>query len=395
MTNAIQRDPDGTLRSGLHLLARHDLGGHGDTMHVNVVNGIAYVGHQGDDRVGTSILDVSDPRHPELLAQITTPPGTHSHKVQVVGDVLVVNHERNLLERDATSWSAGIAIYDVSDPARPQQISFLPTPGKGVHRMTYWAEPYIFITGSDNGYTDQLLIIADLSDPSAPTEVGRWHLPGMHSAAGEIPDWAPGRVMKLHHALVRGDRAYAGWWDGGLVILDVSDVRSPHLVSRLEFPAELSRATHTALPLPERDLLVVTDECVVAGPGRADVEQRIRLVDISDETAPAVVGQFPLLDPAFHDGPGRCGPHNLHEMRPGTFRSSRTVHATYFNAGLRVFDVDDPTNPVEIASFVPPAAPGSAAIQFNDLTVTADGLVYVTDRAGGGLYIVEPEIDFP
>jgi sugar lactone lactonase YvrE len=82
-------------------------------------------------------------------------------------------------------------------------------------------------------------------------------------------------------------------------------------------------------------------------------------------------------------------------MRPGSFQSSRTIHATYFNAGLRVYDITDASAPTEIACFVPPPAPGSAAIQFNDLTVTADGLIYATDRAGGGLYIIEPEIEFP
>lgn len=385
---------DGTQAWNLRLVGHHMLDGHGDTMHVNVSGGFAYVGHMGDDRVGTSVLDVSDPTAPRLVTQLTTPPGTHSHKVQVVDDLLLVNYERNPGEKGATEWTGGLAVFDIGEPWRPTMVGLLPMPGKGVHRMTFWQRPYAVLSGSDDGFTDQFLVIADLTDPTAPVEAGRWWLPGMHAAAGEPPSWPAGRVYKHHHSIMRGNRAYGGWWDAGLVILDITDVSRPRLVSRLDFGAD-SGTTHTALPLPGRDLLVVTDECVHAGPRAAVPDKHIRLVDITDETRPAVVGRFPTPAGDYRDRPGRSGPHNLHEMRPGSFSSSRTVHATYFNAGLRVFDVTDPAAPTEIAVFVPPPAPGCDSLQFNDLTVSDDGLIYVTDRAGGGLYIVAPEIEFP
>lgn len=387
-------DPYGTEAKNLRLLAHHDLGGHGDTMHVNVVDGWAYVGHMGGDRVGTSILDVSDPAKPQLVTQLYTPPGTRSHKVQVVDDLLLVNYERNPAEKDATEWSAGLAVFDVAEPWRPKQIGFLPMTGKGVHRMTYQRPPYAFMSGSDEGWTDQFLMIVELSDPTEPREIGRWWLPGMHVAGGELPNWPRGRQYKHHHSAVRGDRAYGGWWDAGLVILDISDLSAPRMVSRLDFGAEISGATHTALPVPGRDLLVVTDECLESGPGRAGTEKRIRLVDISDETNPVVVGMFAIPDGSYQDRPGRSGPHNVHEMRPGTYQSSRTIHATYFNAGVRVFDIADPTQPQEVGVFVPPPYGGRDAIQLNDLSVTLDGIIWVTDRAGGGLYVVEPELEF-
>ena len=86
---------------------------------------------------------------------------------------------------------------------------------------------------------------------------------------------------------------------------------------------------------------------------------------------------------------GRFGPHNLHEMRPGSLVDSNTIYVTWFNAGLRVVDISDATRPREIAYFVPEAPPGRSSIQFNDVLVAADGLVYVTDRFTGGLYILE------
>ena len=84
----------------------------------------------------------------------------------------------------------------------------------------------------------------------------------------------------------------------------------------------------------------------------------------------------------------RFGPHNHHENRPGTFQSDSIVFATYFNAGIRVYDTADPLHPVEIAWYVPAPPPGQRAIQLNDVLVGADGLVFVTDRVRGGLYIL-------
>ena len=52
-------------------------------------------------------------------------------------------------------------------------------------------------------------------------------------------------------------------------------------------------------------------------------------------------------------------------------------------------DISDPLKPREVAYYVPEAPPGRKSIQFNDILVGPDGLVYVTDRFAGGLYILE------
>jgi hypothetical protein len=69
------------------------------------------------------------------------------------------------------------------------------------------------------------------------------------------------------------------------------------------------------------------------------------------------------------------------------------VFVTYFNAGLRVYDISDPESPRSIAHWVPEAPPGQEAPQINDLLVDADGLIFTTDRFSGGLYVLAPEDD--
>src|SRR5581483_7799586 len=86
-----QGEPDA---KNLRLVGHNDMNGRGDCMHVNVVGGYAFVGHMGENGIGTSVLDVRGPTAPPLVTQIPVPAHTHSHKVQVVDDVLLVNYEQ-------------------------------------------------------------------------------------------------------------------------------------------------------------------------------------------------------------------------------------------------------------------------------------------------------------
>jgi hypothetical protein len=152
--------------------------------------------------------------------------------------------------------------------------------------------------------------------------------------------------------------------------------------------------------------VVVTDEQNRDGPGtpspsgparfagkpRGPAETRlVRVIDVSDRTAPRVIAICPEPQGDFRERALRFGPHNLHENRPGSYRSSRLVFVTYFNAGLRVYDLADPAAPVEIGHWVPQPPPGQAEPQSNDLFVEAGGRVWVTDRLSGGVYALEPD----
>src|ERR1700741_5531188 len=57
----------------------------------------AYVGHiTNKEGLGTSILDISDPKKPKLLSQVPVgDPDSHSHKARVIGDIMIVNSEQN------------------------------------------------------------------------------------------------------------------------------------------------------------------------------------------------------------------------------------------------------------------------------------------------------------
>lgn len=370
--------------AGFTLVGHSDLDGHGDGMQVMPRGDALYVGHFGPSGKGTSILDISDPTAPKVVRQWDAPPGSHTHKVQVADGLLLVNHE---LFRSDGPAPVGMAIYDVAEPFDPRRLGFFDTGGRGVHRIVYEGGPYVYLSATPPGYTGRIWLVVDVSDPTDPQEVGRWWWPGMWTAGGEEPDWPEDEQRLVHHAMVHGDRAYLGLWDSGMVIIDISDLTRPTTVSRLAW--EEGGHTHTCLPLPDRDLVVVTDEAVTDGCDGP--RHMVRVVDVSDEKEPYVRSICPVPEGDFCERGLRFGAHCLHENRPDSYRSQELMFVTYFNAGVRVYDVSDPDRPADIAHWIPECPPGQPAAQINDLFVAADHTVYVTDRVNGGVYILEPE----
>ena len=187
--------------------------------------------------------------------------------------------------------------------------------------------------------------------------------------------------------LREGDALYVahyGLSGMGTTVLDVADPERPRIVEQWPAPP----GTHTCLPLPARRLVVVTDEQLRDGP-RAE-PRLVRVVDVSDPASPRVAGVCPEPEGDFAERPLRFGPHNLHENRPGSYRSERFVFVTYFSGGLVVYDLADPAAPRIAAHWQPETPPGQAAPQTNDVFVDADGFVWLTDRLTGGLYVLDP-----
>jgi hypothetical protein len=369
---------------GLRLVGHSDLGGRGDGMQVIRNRDALYVGHLGTSGMATSILDVSDPRAPQLVRQIPAAHGSHSHKVQFGDGLVLVNEEQF---RGGRPFSAGMIVYDASDPVALTPIGRFESGGLGVHRIVYAGGRYAYVSAIPDGFDDRIWVIVDMSDPHHPVEAGRWWWPGMWRGGGETPSWSRGRRYAAHHALLDGRRAYLAYGDAGLVILDVDDVAAPAVVAELAWSP--GGDTHTCLPLPGRKLVIATDEAVR---NDCDEEEKlVRVIDVSDDGAPRVVGICPPPDRGHCRRGLRFGPHNLHENLPGSYRSETLVFVTYFNAGVRVYDTSDAEAPVEVAHWVPETPPGQKAPQTNDLYVDASGVVFATDRVNGGLYVLEPD----
>src|SRR3989440_1247770 len=240
------------LARNVQRISRLELPGAGQ---VYVAGKYAYVGHiTNKERLGTSILDVSDPRHPKLLSQIAVDePESHSHKARVIGDVMIVNVEQNMgkagragvdgAAEQSSYPHGGFKLYDVANRAKPKLITYVKTHGRGVHRFDMDAR-YAYISTEMEGYVGNILVIYDIADPARPQEVSRWSIPGQHVAAAEKPTWQ-GPRHRLHHALRFGDELWAGLWHGGVSGTDTKDIREPTTVGAHHYHPPDPAPSHT------------------------------------------------------------------------------------------------------------------------------------------------------
>jgi hypothetical protein len=361
---------------------------------------------------------------------------SHSHKARVIGDIMIVNSERNMtgigrkadelpklrrqlrdtLGRDPSNAelaqklgvnesdipgveapqknpyrNGGFKIYDVSDRTKPKLITFQKTYGIGVHRFDMDAN-YAYISTEAEGYVGNILMIYDIRNPAKPQEVSKWWIPGQHLANGEKPTW-PGRQHRLHHTLRVGDRLYAGCWHGGVRIVDVSDIRKPKTIGAYNYHPPFPEPSHTFMELPQRidgrTIAIAIDEEDHAHSAEEMAKRRGRphaslwTFDITDPAHIQPLAMFEVSElesPWSRAAPGRFGAHQFQEHMKG---GDTLVYCAWFAGGLRIVDVADPSAPQEVGWFIPEPAAGKVAPQTNDVDVDERGLIYITDRYSG------------
>ncbi|SEA61760.1 RNA polymerase subunit sigma-70 [Rubrimonas cliftonensis] len=385
----------------------------------------AYVGHMRPPH-GTSVIDVSDPAAPRVVARIAPPsPASHTHKVRVVGDLMITNVEqddRHALRRAARIApetaaltaefgrapteaeiaarigapeekmprlrrsleepyaEGGFRVWNVANPAEPALLTHVRTHGVGVHRFDMDAA-YAYISTEAEGYLGNILVVYDLADPAAPREIGRYAAPGQHAAAGEAADW-PGLTHRLHHALRVGDELWAAWWHEGFRVLDARDLGAIREIGLWRRPAAFREPTHTVLPLPSRGdgrrFAVAVDEEHDHRHGTPHA--LLWVLDVTDlaRIEPAAAFDVSERDSPYARAGLRFGPHQFAERSLGP-----VLPVAWFAGGLRLVDLSDPCEPTEVGHYIPAPRGGAAAPQSNDVDTDDRGLIYLLDRVQG------------
>ena len=409
----------------VELLAYHDLDGRsGFKLALQEVDGHFFLYVAGLWHSGWSILDVTNPEHPELLRFLDGPPNTMTLQVQVSDGMMIAGLEHpfpGLPLNGSAQPQDGFLVWDVKEPDGPQLLGRWSSGETGTHRNFYNGGRWVYATSTFPGFEGHILAIVDIEDPTNPKVTGKWWYPGQHKDAGESYTAEEERRLTSGHpfpgefglglhggAYVVGDRAYCPWKRAGMVILDVSDTASPKHVSTLSVypPLGSTIAVHSAVPLVGRDVVVINSEALHER--GAEAVDYVATVDISDESDPMVMAVFPQPRPphsysarGFAEKGGRSGPHNQHQQQGLDCLAPNDgfVYLAYFNAGLQIYDVSDPRDPFIDAYYIPDdpkqrigPVPSELVHQAEDVLVDRRGVIYMSE-ANSGIYIFDHQHD--
>ncbi len=285
---------------------------------------------------GVAFVRVTDPTNPEYLGIVpTTNPNTLRN---FWWDIKIYN--------DHAYWTtevndAGVAIFRLT-----KLDGTLPVPAGTLLAADtrYTADGYIrahnisineasgfaYLTGVskdsavDSGFTDDGVVILDLSDPLAPVEVGQ--ILGIDSHDAQVVTYTDpesdynGKEIAF---IFNGE-------DREIGIYDVSDKSSITEMSSVTYPG--ASYTHQGWLTEDRKYLLVGDEedelFGISDPRNPDLPDTARtyIWDVRDLKAPELIGTY--------DSPAASIDHNM-------FVKGNRVYQANYTAGVRVLDASD------------------------------------------------------
>ena len=398
---------------------------------------IAYIGLHGGNAPnvlngktesnGTAVLDVTEPKRPKLLAHIPGAPGG-AQMVRVCNGAELPRADRGKVYLLRTFGNSAHEVWDVTDPARAALVSTVASGLHGTHKNWWECDTGIayLVSGVPGWRTSRMTQIYDLADPAQPVFIRNFGLPGQQPGAnGPVPTELHGPISTGP----KGKRVYFGHGTSSYGILQIVD--RDKLLSGPKEPTEenllypqLGRldlgpdaGAHTAFPLrgmevagPDgnkrangRDFVVVTSESLAEE--CREPRQKAWMVDVSAEARPRVVADWTVTDAGgdFCRRGGRFGTHSSNESFAPIYYK-RIMFFAHFNAGVRAVDIRDPLQPKEIGYYIRAATDKTdkrcvrtdagaerckGVIHTNNVEVDERGYIYIVDRAGGGMHILE------
>ena len=134
-------------------------------------------------KLGTFIVDVTDPSNPTSVGFAEVPQGSHNVTVHPNGDYLY-NSNSDLI----TSTEPNVAIFDISDPTAPRLVQEYPLPfvplslGSESHDITFSADG----TRAYSAALSQTLVL-DTTDPENPVQIAQILDPTVQVSHGADP----------------------------------------------------------------------------------------------------------------------------------------------------------------------------------------------------------------
>ena len=313
-----------------------------------------YFGQLGDQG-GVRILDASG-RVPKEVAFIPCPGSQNDVAVVKPGLLALAYHNGQC----GGMPGAGVRLIDVSNPKKPRYLSSVELPG-GAHTITVYPKSNIIYASpgglANGGSVEQIL---DASNPKK-----------LKVAATFKPNQTGCHDISFAKA-ADGDHMLGFCAGGGEVtIWDVTDPLAPSITAHGFTP---SFFPHAAVPTPDGEYLVMTDEAFVAHDCVGGPTGSVWVYDIRTPELPLLVGHWGPQRGAAPVGTAAsdwCTAHNLNFVG-----KSRKAVISWYTGGTSVVDFENPSLPEEVAYFMPDDADSWSSYWY-------DGLIYINDLVRG------------
>ncbi len=296
----------------------------------------------GTLRGGMQIVDITRPRSPRRVA-------VYNCKV-TQGDIQVWRNDGRVLasytadstlgtegaasrcarDLDLGSDAAGTFIVDLTSPANPRTVSFLPV-ARGSHNMTiHPSGDYLYNSNSDLiTSTNPTITIYDVRRPAHPKKVQDYPIPFVPLSLG-----SESHDITFNSS---GTRAYSAALSQTL-ILDTSDPRNPKQVTQILDPAINVAHQSDPVTLERRDgskrrLLIITDERAGAAASVECPGGGLHVYDITRQKSPEKLGTWYIPAMTVQDG-ATCTSHVL-RIYPG----QKMATIAWYAQGVRVLDI--------------------------------------------------------
>ncbi len=304
----------------------------------------------GDGNLGVRVLDMNDPANPKLTMMLDTASMVSPH------ESLILSEKRGLLMAVAGNLSQALLpgivdIYDLNGQLGCSVPILKSTTPLGIfgHESGIAPDGNTFYAAS---FSTKTVTALDITNPSLPLPIGT--LP-VNSHGLSVSD--------------DGLRAYVaknGSPGDGLGIYDLTEFQNRKANPKAP---EVASLTWTGMSIPQstvpitvkgKPFLIESDEF---GPGAS------RIIDISDDKKPFVISNLRLevhdkgirkANPSMEDDPGVKTPFAFAQDYTGHFCNVPTrvdppiVACGMAVSGLRIFNIEDPYHPREVAYFTAP-----------------------------------------
>jgi hypothetical protein len=259
-----------------------------------------YMGHLW--HYGWSIVDVTDPANPRYVKFIPGPENTWDIQMTLHDNLMIT-----ALQQEPPDWGGdlskpfgdGVIIWDISDPTNPKQLSQWKTGSTGTHRNSYPGGKYAYLSAAAPGYKGNILVILDVSDPRNPKVAGTWARPNQKEEPNGPATPAPFGFHGPANISPDGKIATMGYAPG-IINLDISDIAHPKLIGDLTmtppFISAGSQSEHTVLPLWDRQMLFASSEAAPENCTDAALNYAV-LIDNKNMAKPRLMSMFPLPVP--------------------------------------------------------------------------------------------------